>query len=177
MSTKFTGSARSWYESLALTDPVFQCVERFIIALKNQFTDPTLKRSAFRELKSIKQVGSTVRYVSEFRKHQAHLLLDDFTARELFLAGLRPSVQKQIAGETFLTFQALIDRAIAIDYVHYDLDGADQSTSFVPPPRTSRSPPWLNPTPSSNFHQSTHVATSPVIDNTQDKKLEWPPWR
>jgi hypothetical protein len=163
MSTKLTGPARSWYESLASNDTVLQSVERFIIALRNQFTDPTLERAAFRSLKTIKQKGSAIQYANEFRKHLSLVKIDDFSCRELFLAGLRPSVQKHIAGETFLTFQAMIDRATAVDYVHYDLDGADQSRPFAPAPRTSRSPPRLHHTPS--------FSPSPVIDNAEDMEI------
>jgi len=122
-------SSATWWYNLEQRNAAPTTFSGFIEVFTKYYvrSDPAAKSSALRKLKSLTQTASCESYASSFLEHYPATGIDDTSARDIFMSGLKPTLRIQVAGQpTPADLMELILMAISID---------ENMFQYTPPPQ------------------------------------------
>ena len=123
------GPPAEWGHSLLeIGSELLHDYDAFKEKMFSMYSDKQRRQELRRRLTALKQTGSAAKFASEFQTITNLLGTDEDTCIALFTKGLKPEVQHALATILNLnTFDDLVDAAIQIDTVNFNLNKADKA--------------------------------------------------
>ena len=134
------GSPAEWGHSLLETgSELLHDYDAFKEKMFSMYSDKQRRQELRRRLTALKQTGSAAKFASEFQTITNLLGTDEDTCIALFTKGLKLEVQRSLATILNLnTFDDLVDAAIQIDTVNFNLNKADKADKATNKPYSKK---------------------------------------
>jgi hypothetical protein len=161
---RLRGRPGSWGTSLLRSnDACLESWELFKTEMNSMFVNVHEREELSHRLNTLKQTGSAVNFVAEFKTLASILGLNENAKILLFKEKVKDTVKRGLAiASDISTFDSLVARAISIDQTQYLLDKTERTKSARP---NSGAKQQNSSSPSSSFSHSQRPRSAPYPSN------------
>jgi Ty3 transposon capsid-like protein len=125
------GAAYMWYIAVS---PTWQSTDGYISwnffdnALRSNFLPSNMTQIYWNKWNECRQVGSADRYVARFRQLKLLVEVNDATAFDKFMRGLKPKIQEQLTLQKVTNLESAMELATAYDDISRQFNGTTGKT-------------------------------------------------